>query len=217
MLLPAPFSPTSPQISPAATARSTPSSATVAPKRLRMPRISKRGAAPRSFEPLRQVRLQQSFISGLIHVVVRREVDAGVDRPLDLLALDVRHHRLHPQIAHLHRVLHDQAVERAVAQPLDQVRRGVEADELDLAGPPVLLQHAHHREGGRLVGAEHAVHAERSRRALQAGEERLRFLVGALDVGAGVLVRADHLDARVPGHRLEKPLLALAGAVVPSA
>ena len=43
VLLPAPFCPTMAQTSPGATDRSTPSTASVAPKAFRMPRISKRG------------------------------------------------------------------------------------------------------------------------------------------------------------------------------
>ena len=49
----------------------------------------------------------------------------------------------------LHRILHDEAVDAAVAQALDEIRRGVEADELHLAGPAVVLQHAQHRERRR--------------------------------------------------------------------
>ena len=45
VLLPAPFWPTIAQTSPDATERSTPSTATVAPKVLRIPRISNRDAA----------------------------------------------------------------------------------------------------------------------------------------------------------------------------
>src|SRR5688572_7941719 len=93
VLLPAPFCPTSPQISPAATDSATPSSATVAPNALRMPCIPNRslpsvipaamGPALRSCsekeEPvlrsfseggsLLEVRLQQRLDFRRVHVV----------------------------------------------------------------------------------------------------------------------------------------------------
>ena len=79
--------------------------------------------------------------------------------PLDLLALQMRHHRLDREVSHLDRILHDQPVDvRRRAAPSRDCR-GVEADEPDLARPAVLLEHAHHRERGRFVRAEDAVHA----------------------------------------------------------
>ena len=37
------------------------------------------------------------------------------------VTLDVRDERLDREVAHLHRILEDEAVERAVLQPLDEV------------------------------------------------------------------------------------------------
>src|SRR5581483_11111606 len=51
VVLPAPFSPRSPWISPAAAVKSTPRRATVSPKRLATPRISTRGARPAAGAP----------------------------------------------------------------------------------------------------------------------------------------------------------------------
>ena len=57
--------------------------------------------------------------------------------------------------------------------------------------------------------------AEAAVRLLVAAEDRFALLVGALDVGAAILVRADDLDARVRLHRVEEAVLALGRAVVP--
>src|SRR5215467_4206261 len=113
VLLPAPFCPTSPQISPGATDRSTPSSATVAPKTLRIPRISNPGfmievrwsMADGRTSSLLQVRFQERFHLGRVHVRLGRDVDAGVDPLLDGLPLEVRDHRLDRLVAHVYRIL----------------------------------------------------------------------------------------------------------------
>ena len=68
VLLPAPFWPTSAHTSPPRTAKSTPSSATVAPNALRTPRISKRGGrALTCFSHRDRSGLQQLLRVGIVH------------------------------------------------------------------------------------------------------------------------------------------------------
>ena len=99
------------------------------------------------------------------------------------------------------------------AERLDQVLRCIEADELHLAGPAVVLEHAQHAEGAALVRAEDAVDREAAVGALVLAENRFALLVRALDVRARVLVRAHDLDARVRAHRGQEALFALGRAV----
>ena len=97
----------------------------------------------------------------------------------------------------------------AVAQSFHQRVRGVEPDEPHLAGPAARLQDAKQREGVRLVRREDAVELERSVRSAEAVEHRLGSFVGAFDVRAAILVRAEHLDVRVLGDLFEEPCLAI--------
>ena len=121
----------------------------------------------------------------------------------------MRDKRLHAEITHVDRVLQHERVQRAVGHSFEQRVRRVEADEPHLARPPVAFEHAQHRERRRLIGREDAVDVELSVGALQAAEERLASLVGALDVGAAVLIRADDLDPRTRFDRFEKSLFTL--------
>ena len=107
------------------------------------------------------------------------------------------------------------AVEVAVAQALDEVVGGVEADEPHLARPPVVLEHAHHREADRLVRAEDAVDRQAAVGRLERAQERFPLLVRPLDVGAAVLIRADDLDAGLSLQGGQESFLAPRGAVVP--
>src|ERR1700752_4078947 len=118
VLLPAPFWPTIAHTSPGATATSTPSTATVAPNALRMPRISKRGVAVTLFplEPAVEVRLQQRLRLGCVHVVMRHDANASIDASLHGLALKLRDDGLDAEIPHVHRVLDDQPVDESVAE-----------------------------------------------------------------------------------------------------
>ena len=120
VLLPAPFWPTMAQTSPGKTETSTPSTATVAPNVFRMPRISKRGvpvlAALVLLQPAIEVGLQQRLGLGRLHVGPRDDADAGVDPALDWLALELRDDRLDAEVAHVHRILHDEPVDVSVGR-----------------------------------------------------------------------------------------------------
>src|SRR5262245_14710767 len=116
VLLPAPFSPINACTSPARRAKSTPSSASVAPKRLARPRSSRiRQPSLRqddgSLQILLQRRVEQLLRLGGIEVGGRDQRDAGVDPLLDLLAEEVIDDGLHPEVAHAKRILQDHAVE----------------------------------------------------------------------------------------------------------
>src|SRR6185503_9019155 len=66
-------------------------------------------------------RMNEFLHPGLIHVLFRRDCDTGVDPALDLLALDVCDERLDGEVAHLHRILEDEPVERALLQTFDEI------------------------------------------------------------------------------------------------
>ena len=105
--------------------------------------------------------------------------------------LQVRDHRLHAQVAHVHRVLHDEALELALAQRLEEAGAVVEADEGDRAGLADVLQREQHAGGRRLVGREDAVDARR-----EAIEQVLGRPLRRVARRAGVLIRRDHRHAR---------------------
>ena len=87
----------------------------------------------------------------------RHHDDPGVDDLRDALAAEVGDHGLDAEVAHLHRVLEDEAEDVAVPEPLDELGRAVEADELHLAGEPGFLEGPQDAEGARLVGGEDAL------------------------------------------------------------
>ena len=121
-------------------------------------------------------------------------------RRLDLLAAQVLDQGHDAQIAHAHGILDDERFDRAAAKAGKQPVGCIEADELHLARPAVVLQHAHHRERARFVRRKDAVDAERAVGGLVSREQRLGALVGAFDVGADMLIAAEDLD---PGMRRE--------------
>src|SRR4029453_5942165 len=121
-------------------------------------------------QPFREIGLKQLLHIRSVHPIGRHELDAGIDPTLYRLSTNVRPERLDPEVAHLDGVLNDQSIDLAGAQSLHEVLRGVEADEANLACPPVVLQHTKHREGDRLVRAEDAVNAEPSIGRLEAAE-----------------------------------------------
>ena len=87
--------------------------------------------------------------------VVRRHPDRSWSTRLDHeLPLMVDRER-----AHRHRVLQHDPLHLVLAERFDHSLVGVEADELDLAGQPVLFQGAEHAVGVRLADREHSLHA----------------------------------------------------------
>ena len=90
--------------------------------------------------------MQQFFRGGVVHLVARDELDAGVDALFHWKAFDVRDERFHAQIAHLHGVLQDEGVDVSVGQAFHQRVGRVEANELHLAGPAAVFEHAQHAE-----------------------------------------------------------------------
>ena len=203
MLLPAPFSPTRPHTSPArdreidavernGRAESLLDAAHLEPRR--------RSASPDWHAQAHlsmQIWLHQLLDLGPIEHLACHEVHAGVDAAVDLFATKVLHHRHHAQVAHPHRILHDERLDRAVAKPRDQTVGRIEADELDLARPAVVLQHAHHGEALDSFGAKMPSTPSVPSAALVLRQQRFGPLVGAFDIGADMLIAAQ--DLRCPG------------------
>src|SRR5688572_19749476 len=68
---------------------------------------------------------------GLPHVLLRDEHRPGVDLlRLALVAPQIVDHHLHPEVAHLARVLQHEAVYLVLLKSLDQLGRSVESNEL---------------------------------------------------------------------------------------
>ena len=86
-------------------------------------------------------------MAAIIEVVGGHHEHAGVDRPGHGLALQVIDHRLDAQIAHVHRVLHDEPFQLALAERLDERGAVVEAHEADRAGLVDVLQGEEHARG----------------------------------------------------------------------
>ena len=78
----------------------------------------------------------------------------------------------------------DEPVERSLLQTFHQILGGVEADEMQLPRPAVVLEHAHRREARRFVRAEDPVDAQAAVRLLVGAENGFGALVRFLDVGA---------------------------------
>src|SRR5277367_4277501 len=99
VLFPAPFSPMSACTSPARSSKPTPSSATVAPKLLRISVSRNMGYTVKMelfpCEIFVEWWMQQRLHFGCIHVLWRNQRNAGIDLFLHQLALQVRHQRLH--------------------------------------------------------------------------------------------------------------------------
>src|SRR6516165_4522180 len=92
VLLPAPFSPTNANTSPARTDKSTPSSATVAPKRFRTPSI-RRSSVCSDMGILQRV--QQLLYLRRVYVLFGNKLSAAVCVGWHLLAMNSCHYRLH--------------------------------------------------------------------------------------------------------------------------
>src|SRR5688500_10399369 len=113
-----------------------------------------------SLRPSGLIGLQQLLELWLAHAVAGDQLYVCDYWLLDRTTAEVRDHRLHAEIAHLHGILDDEAVDMPVAQAFHQSVRCIEADEPCLPGPPAVLQHAQHRQRRRLVGAEDSVNAK---------------------------------------------------------
>ena len=129
--------------------------------------------------------------------------------PLDLLAGEVGSHCLHGEVAHFDRVLHDDALQLAVGQPVDEGRVRIEHDGLHLAGERRVFQGAKQPAGIRLA------HGEDARRAAAEPVQHVgRLVQGQLGRRAGVLIlRNDFHLGELFSQRVEKALLALLGAL----
>src|SRR5688572_17750438 len=127
VLLPAPFSPISAWTSPGTSSRSTPSSATVAPKRLRRPASDSTGSVQAAWcatllQVFRDGWLEEALHLGRVDVLVGDDLDARVDQRCHFLALEVLDGGLHREVAHLERVLQHEAVHLALVHRLDEHR-----------------------------------------------------------------------------------------------
>ena len=65
--------------------------------------------------------MQQLPGVGVVHAIVRDQPHPRVDPLLDLLAPEVRHHRLDAEIAHVDRILQDEGVDVRVGEPFASV------------------------------------------------------------------------------------------------
>ena len=79
---------------------------------------------------------------GIVQIISRNKDRSGVNSPRDLLAADVSDQDLHAEIADLHGILNDEAVQFACLQSGDHSFGTVEANELDLPGVSRILQGA---------------------------------------------------------------------------
>ena len=106
-------------------------------------------------------------------------------------------------------ILHDEAVDLALAERFDQLLAGVEADEPDLAASSGGVERAQHAEGGGLVRAEDALYRGVS------GQQVLGGRISGLGGGAAVLVRRDDPDARGTSRRVSRGTLLRARSCSP--
>ena len=100
--------------------------------------------------------VEAGFHQQAIRLVHGGAVDAAaIDS--QVLAVELRGHRLHGFVSHLERVLQDQRIDGPGFEIIDQVRAGVEADQHNLARLSFLLYSLDRADGRRLVGCEHTV------------------------------------------------------------
>ena len=197
---------------PAPGPRSTPSSATVAPKRLRMSREGEQQAGVSGYFRYSGDRAGRaaahlaasSMFSG-VTTCTPVSITAG-----DLLALQVLHHRLHREIAHLERVLQDEAVHLALA--LHRVDEHLAARRSRRSC--TLPARPRSCSASSMPAADDSLTAEDALQiAAVAVEQVLGRALGGVARRPGVLVRRDDGRCRDTAlQRLEEALLARLGA-----
>src|SRR5258708_5378064 len=94
---------------------------------------------------------------GCVDVGRSDEGDAGVDALRGTLAEEIVDERLHAELPHAKRILHDDPLQFAVVHGVYEDVTGVEAEELDLAGLAGVLERQQRAGGRRLVRREEAV------------------------------------------------------------
>src|SRR5690349_10091766 len=92
-------------------------------------------------------RLEQGLHLRLVDVVGRDHLHARVYHLLDRLALQVLDHRAHAEVAHMKRVLHDEAVQLFRVHGVDERLARIEADEHYLARLVDVLERQQHPGG----------------------------------------------------------------------
>src|SRR5258708_1326866 len=132
--------------------------------------------------------------------------DAGGDAVRGTLAEEIVDERLHAELPHAKRILHDDPLQFAVVHGVYEDVTGVEAEELDLAGLAGVLERQQRAGGRRLVRREEAVDL-----VPVAVEEILGCALGRVARGAGVLVGGNQLDAGMLRQRIDEAFLALFG------
>src|ERR1700741_2632867 len=138
-LLPAPFSPTKANTSPACTTRSTPSSAMVAPKCFRTPSI-RRSSLVSAIRLGNQLRSQQLLDFGRVEVFGGNEYSTAIFFLRYVFPANFCHENFHPVIRHLLRMLGDYGLDFAFFYPLNKGGRSVKTDQLDFASETGLAQ-----------------------------------------------------------------------------
>ena len=135
-------------------------------------------------------------------------VDAGVDALLDLLALQVLDHRLHAEVAHVERVLHDQAVDLArPAAPSTSFSLASKPTNFTLPASPALCSASSMPNVVDSFGQKMPSTPPSPPSARRAGSRRRETRLGRR---AAVLVVAHDLDAReLRLDRVEEALLAV--------
>src|SRR4030067_735386 len=154
VLFPAPFSPSRAWASPGRRSKSTSSRARVAPKFLEIRSMRRSGGWLSSISSdvriLGKIGQKERPDLGIVYVVTGRDIDTRIDDFFDGLAAKMESHQLDAQVAHLDRVLQDEALDVSVPERLDELRRVVEPDKDDLPGKPRLVERAQPPESARL-------------------------------------------------------------------
>lgn len=111
-------------------------------------------------EPACNVGFEQCADGGLVHIIRGDGIGAGIDAFFDWFAAEVGDHGFDAEVAHIHGVLEDEAVEFLIFEGFDEGAGAIEADEFDLAGAAAVLEGAEHAEGGGFIGGEDTVYGE---------------------------------------------------------
>ena len=102
--------------------------------------------------------MQQRLRILCVEVLRRNHCHAGIDALLHGLSLQAVDDCLDAEVAHIKRILHDDAVQLFRLHRIDEYLGGIEPDEHDLTGFANVLKRRKHACGGRFVGAEDSLH-----------------------------------------------------------
>src|SRR5262249_17321350 len=142
-------------------------------------------------QPSRQIRLDQIFHRGLVHVFASHQGDAGVDPLVDLFSVNMRCNRHNPQISHLHRILQDEATDVPISKPLHKHTQNSERDTPQWTAPDINFKSPNHPGGGQLIRTEHSI------KLLDPAQQTFALLVSSFHIGTAVLIGAHHFDSGI--------------------